>query len=221
MPTPKNLMMSLLASATPAWSLQKRDVTATLADGSVVYGYEAEGLSTFSGIPYAQPPVGDLRLRPPQPITEPLGTINATEPAKACPQLIVNLNSTGLLESVAGELINTQFGQNILDTSEDCLTLNVIAPPDAKPGDNLPVAFWIFGGAFELGWSGLFNGSTYVTDSIAQGKPIIWVAVNYRVAGFGLMPGKELLEEGSTNLALRDQRLGEYPKVFPIEELVV
>lgn len=208
MPSSSFLLLSFLSFVQIATPLQKRDVTATLADGSTVIGYEAEGLSTFQGIPYAQPPVGDLRLRPPQPITTPLGTIDATQDAKACPQLVANLNSSSLLESVAGQLVNTAFGQQTLNAGEDCLTLNIIAPPDAKPGDNLPVAYWMFGGAFEVGWSSLFNGSSYVTDSIAQNKPIVWVAVNYRVAGFGLMPGKELLAEGSTNLALRDQRLG-------------
>lgn len=203
------LLLSSLFLSTPVCSLQKRDVRATLADGTTVLGYDAEGLSTFQGIPYAQPPVGNLRLRPPQPLTAPLGTVDATKDAKACPQLVVNLNSSSLLGSVAGRLVNTPFGQNtLLDASEDCLTLNVMAPPDASPGDNLPVMYWMFGGGFELGWSSLFNGSSFVTDSIAMGTPIIWVAVNYRVAGFGLMPGKELLAEGSTNLALRDQRLG-------------
>ncbi|KAJ0123606.1 hypothetical protein J7T55_012071 [Diaporthe amygdali] len=203
------LFLFQLFIATPVCSLRKRDVRVTLSNGTTVIGYDAEGLSTFQGIPYAQPPVGNLRLRPPQPFTTPLGTINATRSAKACPQLVLNLNSSSLLESVAGRLVNTPFAQNnLLDASEDCLTLNVITPPNTVPGDNLPVMFWIFGGAFELGWSSLFNGSSFVLDSIAMGKPVVWVAVNYRVAGFGLMPGKEILAEGSTNLALRDQRLG-------------
>lgn len=203
------LFLSQLFIATPVCSLRKRDVRVTLSNGTTVIGYDSEGLSTFQGIPYAQPPVGNLRLRPPQPLTTPLGTINATRSAKACPQLVLNLNSSSLLESVAGRLVNTPFAQNnLLDASEDCLTLNVITPPNTVPGDNLPVMFWIFGGAFELGWSSLFNGSSFVLDSIAMGKPVVWVAVNYRVAGFGLMPGKEVLAEGSTNLALRDQRLG-------------
>ncbi|CAN8098299.1 unnamed protein product [Discula destructiva] len=202
------LTSSILFFVCTVTSLQKRDVQATLADGSTVIGYEAEGLSTFSGIPYAQPPVGNLRLRPPQPITTPLGTINATQEAKACPQLVLNLESSSALEGIASQLINTAYGQQALNVDEDCLTLNIIAPPDAKLGDNLPVVFWIFGGAFEVGWSALFNGSSYVTTSIAANKPIVWVAVNYRVNGFGLMPGKEILAEGSANLALRDQRLG-------------
>lgn len=210
-----DLALCCLALAGPVASapgLQKRDVTATLADGTTVIGYEAEGLATYQGIPFAQPPVGDLRLKPPQPLNASLGTIDATQSPAACPQLVTNVNSTGsLFSSVLGYLVGTPFVQNdLLDESEDCLTLNIIAPPDAQPGDNLPVVFWIFGGAFELGWSGLFNGSTYVIDSIALDKPIVWVAVNYRVAGFGFMPGKELLAEGSTNLGLRDQRLGEY-----------
>lgn len=208
MPSFSSLIRTVFLFVHAAASLQKRDVTATLADGSTVIGYEAEGLSTFQGIPFAQPPVGQLRLRPPQPITTPLGTIDATQDAKACPQLVANLNSSSLVESVAAQLINTAFGQRALNAGEDCLTLNIIAPPDAQPGDNLPVVVWYFGGAFELGWSSLFNGSSYVADSIAQNKPIVWVAVNYRVAGFGLMPGKEILAEGSANLALRDQRLG-------------
>lgn len=209
MPNPKaTILFSLALLAAPVLSLQKRDVRATLADGSTVLGYEADGLATFTGIPFAQPPVGPLRLRPPQRITTPLGTIDATQPAAACPQQILNLNASSLLESVAGQLVNTPFGQTALDASEDCLTLNIIAPPSAKAGDNLPVVYWMFGGAFEVGWSGLFNGSTYVADSVAQGKPIVWVAVNYRVNGFGFMPGSEILAEGSTNLGLRDQRMG-------------
>lgn len=202
------LITSLLLFVYTVTSLQKRDVTAILADNSTVIGYEAEGLSTFSGIPFAQPPVGDLRLRPAQPITTPLGTIDATQEAKACPQFALSLDASSLPEKVAAELINTPFGQNLVNMDEDCLTLTIIAPPDAKPGDNLPVLFWIYGGAFSAGTTSTYNGSTYVADSIAQDKPIIWVAVNYRLNGFGLMPGKEVLAEGSTNLALRDQRLG-------------
>lgn len=157
------ILLFQLFLATQVSSLQKRDVRATLSDGTTVVGYEAEGLDTFQGIPFAQPPVGSLRLRPPQPLTAPLGTVDATQTAKACPQLVVNLNSSSLLESVTGRLLNTPFGHNtLLGASEDCLTLNVIKPPNAAPGDNLPVIYWIFGGGFELGWSSLFNGSSFV-----------------------------------------------------------
>lgn len=201
--------LALAGAASVSSRQSQRDVRATLADGSTVIGYDAEGLSTWQGIPFAQPPVGPLRLRPPQALNKSLGTFDATQVAQACPQLALNLNSSNALISIAASLVNTPFGQDqLLNAGEDCLTLNVIAPPDAKPGDNLPVVFWMFGGAFAVGWSSLFNGSTYVQDSITAGKPIVWVAVNYRVGGFGFMGGKEMLAEGSTNLGLRDQRMG-------------
>lgn len=172
--------------------------TATLPDGTLITGLTSSSLTTYLGIPYAQPPLGDLRLRPPQRLTGGLNnTIDGTIPAAPCPQFnFTSPDIPGLGGSILG-----------IEPSEDCLTLNVVIPEGTQPGDDLPVVFWIFGGAFATGWSGLFNGSTYVADSILLDKPIIWVAVNYRVGGFGLLPGKEMLEEGSTNLAIRDQRM--------------
>jgi carboxylesterase type B len=64
------------------------------------------------------------------------------------------------------------------------------------------------GGGFELGGTSMYDGTSLVAESVAQGKPIIFVAVNYRVGGFGFMPGKEILADGSGNLGLLDQRLG-------------
>ena len=54
----------------------------------------------------------------------------------------------------------------------------------------------------------MYDGTSIVADSVAQGKPVIFVAVNYRVGGFGFLPGKEVLADGSANLGLLDQRLG-------------
>ena len=54
----------------------------------------------------------------------------------------------------------------------------------------------------------MYDGTSIVADSVAQGKPVIFVAVNYRVGGFGFLPGKEILADGSSNLGLLDQRLG-------------
>lgn len=68
--------------------------------------------------------------------------------------------------------------------------------------------FWIFGGGFELGWNSMYDGAPWVSDSVKQGKPIIFVSVNYRVGGFGFLPGAEILADGSANLGLLDQRLG-------------
>jgi carboxylesterase type B len=54
----------------------------------------------------------------------------------------------------------------------------------------------------------MYDGTSIVADSVTQGKPVIFVAVNYRVGGFGFLPGKEVLADGSSNLGLLDQRLG-------------
>lgn len=83
----------------------------------------------------------------------------------------------------------------------------VYRPKGTTAGDDLPVLFWIFGGGFELGWNSMYNGITWVEASLSQNKPIVMVTVNYRVAGYGFLGGKELLEDGSTNLGLLDQRL--------------
>jgi len=68
--------------------------------------------------------------------------------------------------------------------------------------------FWIYGGGFEFGSTASYDAKSIVTRSVALGKPVLYVAVNYRLGGFGFMAGKELAAEGSTNLGLRDQRLG-------------
>lgn len=54
----------------------------------------------------------------------------------------------------------------------------------------------------------MYDGTSIVADSVAQGQPVMFVAVNYRVGGFGFLPGKEVLADGSANLGLLDQRLG-------------
>jgi carboxylesterase type B len=163
----------------------------------------------FPGIPFAQPPVGPLRLKPPQPLTEPLGTISATENGKACPQFVFSDTINDAIPTAEiGLLLDTPLFQTVLDAGEDCLVINVQRPAGTTATSNLPVLFWIFGGGFEIGWNSMYDGSSWVTESVTEGKPIIFVTVNYRVAGFGFLPGAEILADGSSNLGLLDQRLG-------------
>lgn len=61
---------------------------------------------------------------------------------------------------------------------------------------------------FEFGSTQTYDGSTFVQKSIALDEPVLYVAVNYRVGGFGFLAGQEVTNDGSTNLGLRDQRLG-------------
>lgn len=105
-------------------------------------------------------------------------------------------------------ILNSPLVKNdVVGGNEDCLTLNVQRPGGVKAGDNLPVLLWIFGGGFEIGSSATYDGAHVVETSVALGKPVVFVAINYRVAGFGFLGGKEVLADGSANLGLLDQRL--------------
>lgn len=113
------------------------------------------------------------------------------------------------MENVLEDVLSSSLISNIapLAGQEDCLTINVERPAGVKAGDNLPVLLWIFGGGFEVGSTTMYSGSNVIQKSIEVGKPVVFVAMNYRVAGFGFLPGKEILADGSANLGLLDQRL--------------
>lgn len=198
-----------VAFAAPA-AVQKRaapTVTAPAA-GATVVGKSASNVETFNGIPFAKPPVGQLRLKPPQPLTSAVGNVDGTAIPKACPQFFFSLDESNFPTNILGEILNTPLFQAATNAGEDCLTLNVQRPAGTTSNSKLPVLFWIFGGGFELGSTQMYDGTSLVQESVSQGKPILFVAVNYRVGGFGFLPGKEILADGSANLGLLDQRLG-------------
>ncbi|KAH6637324.1 Alpha/Beta hydrolase protein [Chaetomium tenue] len=191
----------------PANVIEKRAApTVTVSAGSIV-GTTRLSTEAFNGIPFAKPPVGSLRLKPPVRHDSPLGVFDASGIAPACPQFLADSDSNEFLSKVIGTLTNLPFFQKALKISEDCLTVNVFRPIGTKAGDKLPVLFWIFGGGFELGWSSMYDGGPLVTNAINMGKPYVFVAINYRVGGFGFMPGKEILADGSANLGHLDQRM--------------
>ncbi|KAF1849356.1 lipase 3 precursor [Cucurbitaria berberidis CBS 394.84] len=198
-----------LALAAPA-RLEKRANPTVIAPSpqATVVGSNILGVEAFKGIPYAQPPVGQLRLKPPQPLTSALGKVDGTGIPRACPQFFFSVDPAAFPTNVLGVLLNTPLFQAATNAGEDCLTINVQRPAGTKADAKLPVLFWIFGGGFELGSTAMYDGTSLVAESVAQGKPIVFVAVNYRVGGFGFMPGKEILADGSANLGLLDQRLG-------------
>jgi carboxylesterase type B len=90
--------------------------------------------------------------------------------------------------------------------SENCLTLNIARPANAQ---NLPVAVWIYGGAFVAGSSSMssYNLSWFVNASVIASKPVITVSLNYRLMYFGFLAGSDLSAEGNTNMGLYDQRM--------------
>ncbi|KAL2810891.1 Alpha/Beta hydrolase protein [Aspergillus granulosus] len=99
----------------------------------------------------------------------------------------------------------------LIQLNEDCLNLNVIRPTRGSRSkkDLLPVMVWIFGGGWQQGATAdpRYN-MTYITRQAAlNGKPIIGVSINYRVAAFGFLDSKEVRASGNNNLGLLDQRI--------------
>ncbi|KAI9159155.1 Lipase-like protein [Paramyrothecium foliicola] len=206
------LQASTCVFGAPAPSLDDRAAgTATVvipSPAATVLGNIMNKVESFGGIPYAEPPIGPLRMRPPKRLTRSLGTFDGTGPAGACPQFVSSTESKDFLFDVLGSIANLPFVQNVTGQSEDCLTITVARPEGTKANAKLPVLYWIFGGGFELGWSSMYDGTGLVNYGVEIGKPFIFVAVNYRVAGFGFMPGKEIQAEGAGNAGLLDQRMG-------------
>ncbi|OAA71676.1 Carboxylesterase, type B [Akanthomyces lecanii RCEF 1005] len=181
-------------------------VKVTFRGGSVI-GRSRLGTEAFTAIPYAEPPVGDFRLRPPQQFTGTLKDHDGTGLSPSCPQHYVDTDAMDLISSVASGILKLPFFDR-LTGQEDCLTLTVQRPTGTKPGDGLPILFWIYGGAFVLGGTNTYDATSFLARAVDQGQPFIMVSVNYRLNGFGFMGGREVLEAGVSNLGLLDQRLG-------------
>lgn len=143
-------------------------------------GMRADGVSSFRGVPYAAPPLGSLRWRPPQPAAAWSGVRPADRNGEICMQKLSKDNGVG-------------EGQG----SEDCLTLNVFTPRAAR-GARLPVMVWIHGG-------GLVNGSgtaaLYDGTRLAK-QGVVVVSINYRLGRFGFFAHPALtIEPGHGELA--------------------
>ncbi|WP_417581723.1 carboxylesterase/lipase family protein [Pelagibacterium sp.] len=149
------------------------------------------GVKAYFGVPFAEPPLRDLRWQPPQPHTAWDGVYNADRFAPECMQSLRNSD------------INHYFGEESL--SEDCLYLNIWAPEDANEGDDLPVVVWIYGGGFNVGSTNMAN---YSGEQLAQ-RGVIYVAISYRLGAMGFMAHPQLAAESDTetsgNYGLMDQ----------------
>lgn len=143
------------------------------------------GNKLFRGIPYAAPPVGDLRWRKPQSPVAWEGIKRCQQWGAASPQLIAFDPQNPYFK----EFYNTTDFPPYMD--EDCLFLNVWTPADAKPGDNLPVMVWLHGGGVQTGYS---HESEFDGDAICA-RNCILVTVNYRLNIFGYFAHPELTAE--------------------------
>ncbi|MCZ6508884.1 MAG: carboxylesterase family protein [Acidobacteria bacterium] len=163
-----------------------------LASGSVRGAAVADsaGVLTFKGIPYAAPPVGDLRWRPPQPLASWDGELDARSFSKHCWQPQRNPESF--------------YGGPPIERSEDCLYLNVWTGA-SRSDEQRPVMVWIHGGGLTTG-SGA--SSWYEGTALAQ-KGVVVVTINYRLGPMGFLAHPVLTaesDEGSSgNYGLLDQ----------------
>ncbi|PPR03542.1 hypothetical protein CVT24_007029 [Panaeolus cyanescens] len=153
------------------------------------------GLSTpektekWLGIPFAQPPVGNLRFRAPRPITSPPNAVQkAFTFANACTQPPL-------------AILNAPIG-------EDCLHLNIWRPQGTKANAKLPVLFWIHGGAWtsQSASEVLTDPTIIIQQSVERGKPIMFVSTNYRLNTFGFLASKDVPLQ-DLNVGLQDQRM--------------
>jgi para-nitrobenzyl esterase len=164
-------------------------------------GMNAGSAIAFRGIPYARPPVGELRWQPPQPPLPWQGVREALQPGSACTQ-----RTSGLTTFIApmAEAYGAQFEQPPVVSSEDCLYLDVWAPEWPVKGP-LPVMVWLHGGSNTVG-SG--TQSTYNGVSLTR-HGVLLVTLNYRlgVMGFFSHPGltAESSHHSSGNYGLLDQ----------------
>ncbi|KAJ6782181.1 hypothetical protein PWT90_03613 [Aphanocladium album] len=166
------------------------------------------GVESFNGIPFAHPPVGDLRLRPPKRLSRDLGVFNATGVAPGCPQMPPNTTIVNLPPLLNQDLTPRLWPDELIKGQEDCLTVTVQRPKGTRADESLPVLFYIFGSGFMFGATNANDAEDFVRFGEKQNQKFIFVGVNYRVGGFGFLGGAEVLQDGSTNLGLRDQRMG-------------
>jgi para-nitrobenzyl esterase len=143
----------------------------------------ASGVRAYLGVPYAAPPVRDLRWRSPQPVTPWQGTYHADRTAPEC------------IQTLRAHDINHYFGEEA--TSEDCLYLNIWAPPQDAAAAPAPVAVWIYGGGFTIGSASMAN---YSGASLAA-KGVVYVALAYRVGALGFLAHPELSAESPQHVS--------------------
>ncbi len=171
------IALCLIATSVPA-----RPV---ITDSGALVGVREHGITAYKGVPYAAPPVGDLRWREPRPPAKWNGTRRADTFAPACPQTGVSMP-----------------GETPPSTSEDCLYLDIWTPHHPE---RVPVLVWIHGGGYANGSASM---PLYWGDALAR-HGIIVVTVAYRLGPLGFLAHPELTAESdhqtSGNYGLQDQ----------------
>jgi para-nitrobenzyl esterase len=158
-----------------------------LTTSGSVSGVREGGVSVYKGVPFAAPPLGELRWRPPEPPAAWTGTRNATAFAPACMQEGVSMP-----------------GEAPPSVSEDCLYLNIWTPAK-RISERLPVIVWIYGGGYRNGSASM---PLYWGDQLAhQGVVVVTIAYRLGPLGFLALPAltRESKDGSSGNYGLTDQ----------------
>ncbi|MCC6983412.1 MAG: carboxylesterase family protein [Bauldia sp.] len=165
-------VLAVLAALSAAGSARAQDLAAVTISSGAIAGIVEGDVVAFRGIPYAAPPIGDLRWRAPQAVTAWAGVRAAREPGHDCMQIP--------FDDPVSPLGTTP--------SEDCLVLNVWRPAEASAP--LPVMVWIPGGWFVNGGS-----STALSDGSSLARQgVVAVTINYRLGRFGFFAHPALIE---------------------------
>ncbi|KAI0135021.1 Alpha/Beta hydrolase protein [Daldinia grandis] len=182
------LILGTAVVANPSVKLQNINVT--------YHGLTIEHIEHFYNIKFGRDTSGEGRFAPPEPYVPRAGSeFNATVPGLPCPQ---------------SKAAIPPFFDDVQDISEDCLNLRVSRPAGTTAEDRLPVVIWLPGG-------GIIKGSAHdshadpknlITLSTSLTKPVIFVALNFRLTIFGFARLPILKEQKSLNVGMRDQRLG-------------
>ncbi len=151
--------------------------TVTIAQGQAAGKWIQGGsVKAFLGLPYAVPPVGELRWKAPQAVSAWRGVRDATKFGAHCEQW-----------HIWEDYLFLDSGP-----SEDCLYLNVYAPASSNQKSKLPVMVWIHGGGFAAG----AGSEPRYTESALVARKIVLVTINYRLGVFGFLANEDLLKEG-------------------------
>ena len=177
-------MTKIIAALFAIYALASLEAEPIRVDSGLVEGITlASGVRAWLGIPQAAPPVRELRWRPPQPVPHWSGVLHAEREAPMC------------LQPVRSRTMNHYFGNEA--TSEDCLYLNVWAPPfgdfQGSPAraEQLPVIVWIYGGGFNVGSASMAN---YSGEGLAR-SGVVRVNLSYRLGALGFLAHPELTGE--------------------------
>jgi para-nitrobenzyl esterase len=171
--------LTLTALLTGASAASNADVLKVKTEQGKVQGKTINNgnVKAFLGLPYAAPPVGELRWKAPEPPAKWKGTRDATKFGAHCAQ---------------GRVFDDMVFQDS-GPSEDCLFLNVYAPADATDKSKLPVMFWIHGG----GYAGGASSEPRHNGDFLPLKGVVLVTINYRLGVFGFLVTDELAKEAN------------------------